>query len=89
MYCDRRYIEKQGVELKLTTKEYDLFEFLVKNRNMPFTREQLLEKIWGYDYIGDTRVIDDLVKRIRKKLSEIGSEVGITTIWGYGYRIDG
>jgi DNA-binding response OmpR family regulator len=89
LYCDRRYIEKQGVELKLTTKEYDLFEFLVKNRNMPFTREQLLEKIWGYDYIGDTRVIDDLVKRIRKKLSEIGSEVGITTIWGYGYRIDG
>lgn len=85
---DRRCIEKEGMELKLTTKEYELFEFLVRNRNLPFNREQLVEKIWSYDYIGDSRIIDDLVKRIRKKLSEIGSQVEITTVWGYGYKID-
>ena len=85
---DRRYVEREGEELKLTTKEYELFEFLVKNKNMPFSRDQLVERIWGYDYIGDSRIIDDLVKRIRKKLSEMGSQAEITTVWGYGYRID-
>jgi len=85
----RRYIEKDGEELKLTTKEYDLFEFLVRNKNMPFTREQLLEKVWGYDYIGDDRAIDDLVKRIRKKLKEAASGLEVTTVWGYGYKING
>lgn len=88
VYYDRRYVDKSGEELKLTTKEYELFEFLVKNKNMPFAREQLVERIWGYDYIGDSRIIDDLVKRIRKKLSEIGSQAEITTVWGYGYKID-
>ncbi|MBF8982377.1 response regulator transcription factor [Lutibacter sp. B2] len=88
LYCDRRYIEIKGNPLKLTIKEYDLFEMLIKNKNMPFTREQLLEKIWGYDYIGDSRVVDDLVKRIRKKLKELESEIEIITVWGYGYRID-
>lgn len=88
IYTNRRYVERNGKELKLTTKEYDLFLFLAKNKNMPFTREQLIDKIWGYDYIGDTRMIDDLVKRIRKKLKGINSKLEITTVWGYGYRMD-
>lgn len=86
--CHRRYIVKDGTELKFTMKEYDLLEFLIKNKNMPFTREQLLEKVWGYDYIGDIRVIDDLIKRLRKKLLEAGTVLEIITVWGYGYRID-
>jgi len=89
IYRSKRYIEKDGVELKLTTKEYDLFEFLATNNRIPFTRDQLLEKLWGYDYLGGDRMIDDLVKRIRKKLKEIKSEVEITTVWGYGYKIEG
>jgi len=48
----------------------------------------LLEKIWGYDFIGDERIIDDLVKRLRKKLKDIDSQLEITTVWGYGYRMD-
>lgn len=84
---ERRFVEKDGSELKLTTKEYELVEFLLKNKNIPFTREQLIEKIWGYDYLGDLRVIDDLVKRIRKKLKQINSELEISTVWGYGYKI--
>lgn len=86
--CNRRYIEKDGQEIKLTTKEYDLFVFLAKNKGKPFTREELLEFIWGYEFAGDGRLIDDLVKRLRKKLEMNGSRVELSTIWGYGYRID-
>lgn len=85
---DRRLVEKDGTELKLTTKEYELFEYFIRNKNLPFTREQLIEKVWGYDYLGDLRVIDDLVKRLRKKLSDLGSELNIATVWGYGYKIE-
>ncbi|KPU27151.1 transcriptional regulator [Caloranaerobacter sp. TR13] len=88
IHTSRRFVEANGKELRLTTKEYDLFEYLAKNKNRPFTRDELIDKIWGYDYIGDTRMIDDLVKRIRKKLKEIGSKLEITTVWGYGYRMD-
>ncbi len=88
LYKDRRVVLKDGQEIKLTTKEYELFEFMGGHRQLPFTREQLIQKIWGYDYIGDDRLIDDLVKRIRKKLAEHGSAVQITTVWGYGYRLD-
>ncbi|KGG80717.1 transcriptional regulator [Caloranaerobacter azorensis H53214] len=89
IHTERRFVEINGKELKLTTKEYDLFEYLAKNKNRPFTRDELIDKIWGYDYIPDNRMIDDLVKRIRKKLKEMNSELGIITVWGYGYRMDG
>lgn len=85
---ERRYIEKDGQEIKLTTKEYDLFVFLARHKGKPFTREELLEMIWGYEYAGDGRLIDDLVKRIRKKLEMHQSSVELSTIWGYGYRLD-
>jgi DNA-binding response OmpR family regulator len=85
---DRRMVRKDGQEIRMTTKEYELFEFLTENRNLPFTREQLVQKIWGYDSLGDDRLVDDLIKRIRKKLTEHDSMVQITTVWGYGYRLD-
>jgi DNA-binding response OmpR family regulator len=88
IYFERRCVLKLGVELKLTTKEYELFEFLIRNKGIPFNRDQLVEKIWGYDYIGESRIIDDLVKRIRKKLEAVESELEIKTVWGYGYKID-
>lgn len=86
---EKRIVTISEKELKLTTKEYDLFEFLCNNKGIPFNREQLVEKIWGYDYMGDSRIIDDLVKRIRKKLSSIDSILEIATVWGYGYKVDG
>jgi DNA-binding response OmpR family regulator len=85
---ERRYIEKNGQEIKLTTKEYDLFVFLARHKGKPFTREELLKMIWGYEYAGDGRLIDDLVKRVRKKLEMHHSSVELSTIWGYGYRLD-
>ena len=75
-------------ELSLTNNEYMLLFYLVKNKNISFTRENLIQNIWGYDYVGESRMIDDLVKRLRKKLKNAGSAAEITTVWGYGYRID-
>ncbi len=88
IYRNRRFIAKDKEEIVLTNKEYDLFEYLALNKNMPCTREKLIEDIWGYNYIGDTRMIDDLIKRIRKKLTQANSKLNIATVWGYGYRMD-
>ncbi|MCX8131033.1 MAG: response regulator transcription factor [Clostridia bacterium] len=89
VFPDERRILKDKNELELTPKEYDLLFYLIKNKNKVFTREQLINNIWGYDYIGDTRAIDDLVKKVRKKLLEAASALQITTVWGYGYKICG
>ncbi|MCX7922056.1 MAG: response regulator transcription factor [Clostridia bacterium] len=89
IYPDERRIVKDKAELELTPKEYDFLAFLIKNKNKVFTREQLITSIWGYDYIGDTRAIDDLVKKVRKKLVEVDSSLQITTVWGYGYKVCG
>jgi DNA-binding response OmpR family regulator len=88
LYLDERRITKEDTEISLTTKEYDLFSYLATNRNKAFTREQLLNQVWGYDYIGDERAIDDLVKRLRKKLRAADSSVEIKTVWGYGYKLE-
>lgn len=84
---DERRVMKDDMDIELTAKEYDLIVHLMINRNRVFTREQLINSIWGYDYMGETRAVDDLVKRIRKKLSKAGSRLEITTVWGYGYKI--
>ncbi len=85
---EQRKVLKGVTEIKFTSKEYDFILHMVKNKNKVFTREQLINNIWGYDYIGDLRAIDDIVKRIRKKLAGAGSELEITTVWGYGYKIN-
>jgi DNA-binding response OmpR family regulator len=83
-----RQVQVNECALQLTSKEYELFDFLFRHPKQPFTREQLIESVWGYDYAGDGRLIDDLIKRLRKKLGEHDSSVGISTVWGYGYRLD-
>ncbi|HLS07906.1 response regulator transcription factor [Lentibacillus sp.] len=79
---DRR-IFWHGEEEDITTKEFDMLLLLAKNVNRAFSREELLIKIWGEDYFGSDRAVDDLVKRLRKKLTDIPLE----TVWGYGYRL--
>ncbi|HWP97128.1 MAG TPA: response regulator transcription factor [Syntrophomonadaceae bacterium] len=88
LYPARRVLVKNEKEIHLTTREYELFFFLVCHRNVSFNRDQLIERVWGYDYPGESRIVDDLIKRLRKKLHEAGSSVEITTVWGYGYRLD-
>lgn len=84
---NERVVYKDEKQIDFTIKEYDLFFFLSSNKNMVFNRDQLLTAVWGEDFFGDSRSVDDLVKRIRKKLALAGSELEITTVWGYGYKI--
>lgn len=73
--------------VEMPPKELELLYFLASKPNQVFTREQLLDKIWGYDYIGDTRTVDVHVKRIRAKIK--GSEYwDISTVWGIGYKFE-
>jgi DNA-binding response OmpR family regulator len=88
IYPTDRRIMVNGREMMLTPKEYELLLLLVEQPQRTFTRQELLDRVWGYDYVGGTRAVDDLVKRLRKKLREHESQVNIKTIWGYGYRLD-
>lgn len=78
-----------GKNIEMPPKELELFYFLASNPNQVFTREQLLDKIWGYDYIGDTRTVDVHIKRLREKLpNSSDNNWGITTVWGIGYKFE-
>jgi len=78
-----------GRELDMPPKELELLYFLASHPSMVFTREQLLEQVWGYDYFGDSRTVDVHVKRLREKLTE-GESLGwlIKTVWGVGYKFE-
>ena len=82
----RRGAYKSGKEVELTMKEFDLILFLVKNPGKVFSREQLLDLVWGYDYLGDTRTVDVHVRRLREKLELNPTQPEhIMTKWGVGY----
>lgn len=82
-------VERAGKKIELTKKEYDLLETLLLNKNLVLTRDQLIEKIWGYDYIGDTNVVDVFIRYLRSKIDEGFEDKLITTIRGVGYVIKG
>ena len=69
-------------------KELELLYFLASSPNQVFTREQLLNRIWGYNYIGDSRTVDVHIKRLREKFTETGDNWSIATVWGVGYKFD-
>ena len=69
--------------IELTSREFDLLLYFLKNESYALTREQILDNVWGRDYFGSDRVVDDLIRRIRKKLPELKIE----TIYGHGYRL--
>ena len=76
-----------GQKLNLPPKELELLYFLASNPNRVYTRDQLLDKIWGYDYIGESRTVDVHIKRLREKLNR-DDPWEIKTIWGVGYKFD-
>lgn len=80
---DRRVVSKKDKEIKLTTLEFHLLILLSKNINKSFSRDEILESVWGDDYFGSDRAVDDLVRRLRKKCSDLN----ILTVYGYGYRL--
>jgi DNA-binding response OmpR family regulator len=89
LFTGERLILIDEREFTVTTKEYELLALLIQNPQRTFNRQELLDRVWGYDYDGSERAVDDLVKRLRKKLKESQSDANIQTIWGYGYRLDG
>ena len=79
----KRVVFENGKEINLTTLEFDLLLMFLNNKNKSFSRDEILKTIWGDDYFGSDRVVDDLVRRLRRKLSKLN----INTIYGYGYRL--
>lgn len=77
-----------GKEIKgLTPKEFDLLRTLAKNPKQVFSREQLLELVWDYQYYGDERTVDAHIKKLRQKIEKVGPQI-IQTVWGVGYKFD-
>lgn len=80
-----RIIYKEGHAIDCAPKEFDLLELLIKNRNIALSREKLLERVWGFDYPGETRTVDVHIQRLRKKLE---LEAYIKTVYKMGYRLE-
>ena len=80
---EKRIVTLDNEEINLTTLEFDLLLLLINNKNKSFSREDILTHVWGSDYFGSDRVVDDLIRRIRKKMSKLH----INTIYGFGYRL--
>lgn len=84
--CDSRRVFVEGSEVKLTAKEYDLLELLSFHPNKVYSRENLLNIVWGYDYPGDVRTVDVHIRRLREKIEKNpGEPLYIHTKWGVGY----
>ena len=80
---EQRKIYSDNVEIELTTKEFDLLMMFIKNKGIAFSRDKILENVWDENYFGSDRVVDDTLRRLRKKLPKLN----IHTIYGYGYRL--
>lgn len=80
-YCDN--------EINLTKMEYEIVEFLSSHAGQVFDKERIYEKIWGYDGDGESRIVTELIRRIRKKISEYTEQEFIETVWGCGYKWNG
>lgn len=84
-----RYVLKAGGKvIDAPPKEIELLFYLASNPNRVFTRDQLLDEIWGFDYYGDSRTIDVHIKRLRGKLCGISKQWDLTTVWGVGYKFE-
>lgn len=85
---NRYSVEVDGVSVPFTPKEVELLYMLASNPGRVFTREKILEQIWGYEYFGDTRTVDTHIKRIRGKLPHENVSYGLHTIYGVGYKFE-
>ena len=85
MYPDRYEVRVDDQSVELTKKEYLLLEYLLRNKRTVLTRDQILQKVWGYDYIGDTNVVDVYIRYLRAKIDERFDQKFIYTMRGIGY----
>ena len=78
----------KGETMEIPPKEIELLYFLASSPNRVFTRAQLLDDVWGFDYFGDTRTVDVHIKRLREKLQDVSDKWEIKTVWGVGYKFE-
>ncbi len=81
-------LEVAGEQIDTPPKELELVYHLASNPNRVYTRDQLLDEVWGFDYYGDSRTVDVHVKRIREKLENVSEEWSLKTVWGVGYKFE-
>ena len=81
-------LKLNGKSVDIPPKELELLYFLASNSNRVFTRDQLLDKVWGFDYLGDSRTVDVHVKRLREKLEGVSDKWTLKTVWGVGYKFE-
>ncbi len=81
-------LKLRGQSVDIPPKELELLYFLAANYNRVFTRDQLLDKVWGFDYLGDSRTVDVHVKRLREKLEGVSDKWNLKTVWGVGYKFE-
>lgn len=81
-------LKLRGKPVDIPPKELELLYFLASNFNRVFTRDQLLDKVWGFDYLGDSRTVDVHVKRLREKLEGVSDKWTLKTVWGVGYKFE-
>ena len=81
-------LEVNGVKIDTPPKELELIYHLASNPNRVYTRDQLLDEVWGFDYYGDSRTVDVHVKRLREKLENVSEEWCLKTVWGVGYKFE-
>lgn len=87
IHLGRREVIVHGEKIRFRPKEFELLVHMAKSPGNVYTREQLLEHVWGYDFMGDARTVDVHVKKVRQKLCNFGNEC-IQTIWGVGYKFE-
>ncbi|MDD6800007.1 MAG: response regulator transcription factor [Firmicutes bacterium] len=85
---DKYELKLKGKSVDIPPKELELLYFLASNYNRVFTRDQLLDKVWGFDYLGDSRTVDVHVKRLREKLEGVSDKWALKTVWGIGYKFE-
>lgn len=85
IYLEQMIVKKQGNTIDLTLKEFELLNLFIRNKGIALSREKLLEKVWGYDYLGETRTVDMHIQKLRKKLDLEGE---IKTVYKVGYRLE-
>ena len=81
-------LEVNGVKIDTPPKELELIYHLASNPNRVYTRDQLLDEVWGFDYYGESRTVDVHVKRLREKLENVSDEWSLKTVWGVGYKFE-
>lgn len=88
VYPDAYRVFVGGQEIQVSSKEVEVLAYFLENQGKVLTREHILNAAWGYDYVGDTRVVDSLIKRLRHKLIQDGVHFSIRSVYGAGYKIE-